>query len=442
MYSELIFLCFYWWPLIVNSLIQEPLLLTPLIKSGNIDEARAKSAVPSFLETDDNISSHSGYLTVKEATSSHLFFWFFKSSGRDWKNSPVLLWLQGGPGWSSMFGLFIENGPYELTKTGIRQRKYPWTKDYNVVYIDNPIGTGYSYTEGYYVSSQEEIGEHLYEALKQFFQLFPELQENDFFATGESYAGKYIPSVAYIIHKRNPTAEQKINLKGLFIGNGYSDPENMFNYATYLHRLGLIDYKTKLMIESKQEREKVLIRSKQWTEAWERRRELFSLLLENTEFKYLYDYTHEKYAGDNLYVEFIKEDYVRKRIHVGKNNFTSFSQSSYDNLKKEIPQSTAVKAWIEELLEYYRIVFYSGQLDIIVAHVLATEFIQSLHWTGAELYKNAKRKKWYFKNHLVGYHKKAGNLIEVLVRGSSHMVPTSKPQVMLDLLEKFVRNKF
>jgi vitellogenic carboxypeptidase-like protein len=93
--------------------------------------------------------------------------------------------------------------------------------NHNVIYIDNPVGTGFSFTdkEEGYAKNEIDVGNNLYEALIQFFTLFPDLQKNKFFVTGESYAGKYVPAVSHAIHKRNGNAKIKINLKGLAIGN-------------------------------------------------------------------------------------------------------------------------------------------------------------------------------------------------------------------------------
>lgn len=94
-----------------------------------------------------------------------------------------------------------------------------------------------------------QVGQDLYSALIQFFQLFPELQKQDFYVTGESYAGKYVPAIAYTIHKRNPTAPLKINLKGLAIGNGLCDPEHMLgHYGDYLNQLGKLRNTLKIKV--------------------------------------------------------------------------------------------------------------------------------------------------------------------------------------------------
>ena len=79
----------------------EPLFLTPLIESGKIEEARNK-AVVQHKEMDD-VSSYAGYLTVNKYYNSNMFFWFFPAVHNP-KTAPVMLWLQGGPGATSMFG--------------------------------------------------------------------------------------------------------------------------------------------------------------------------------------------------------------------------------------------------------------------------------------------------------------------------------------------------
>ncbi|RWS21946.1 venom serine carboxypeptidase-like isoform X2, partial [Leptotrombidium deliense] len=98
----------------------ETLFLTPLIESGQIEKAKKLSKV-SEKRFGCNTESYSGYFTVNKAYNSNLFFWFFKAKD---SKAPIILWLQGGPGASSMYGLFMENGPFEITeKMKIKCRK-------------------------------------------------------------------------------------------------------------------------------------------------------------------------------------------------------------------------------------------------------------------------------------------------------------------------------
>lgn len=217
----------------------EPLIVTEYLKENKIQEAQAAAEVDPTLFA--GIKSYSGYFNIDEAADANLFFWFFPSRS-NYAEDPVLLWLQGGPGSTSMFGLFQINGPIVLVEDNeLEIRNQSWFESNSILYIDQPAGTGFSFTNGEIVTNQTQIGAELYIALQQFFQLFPELQSNDFFITGESYAGKFIPAISYTILKNNPYAELKINLKGLAIGNGWSSPIHQLRYSDYFLQLGLID---------------------------------------------------------------------------------------------------------------------------------------------------------------------------------------------------------
>lgn len=220
----------------------DPLFLTPFIEANRIQEAQKAAKV--IIAGVEDIDSYSGFLTVNKLYESNLFFWYFKSRNCP-ASDPVVLWLQGGPGSSSLFGLFVENGPFAIGNSAdIVLRNHAWTNNHSVLYIDNPVGTGFSFTRNDhgYADNQTQVGKELYSALVQFFKLFPEQQKNDFFITGESYAGKYVPAIAYTILKNNPSAELKINLQGLAIGDGLSDPvSQMTQYGSLLYVTGFID---------------------------------------------------------------------------------------------------------------------------------------------------------------------------------------------------------
>nr|XP_016812290.2 probable serine carboxypeptidase CPVL isoform X4 [Pan troglodytes] len=248
----------------------QPLFLTPYIEAGKIQKGRELSLVGPFPGL--NMKSYAGYLTVNKTYNSNLFFWFFPAQIQP-EDAPVVLWLQGGPGGSSMFGLFVEHGPYVVTSNmTLRDRDFPWTTMLSMLYIDNPVGTGFSFTDdthGYAVN-EDNVARDLYSALIQFFQIFPEYKNNDFYVTGESYAGKYVPAIAHLIHSLNPVREVKINLKGIAIGDGYSDPESIIGgYAEFLYQIGLLDEKQKKYFH-KQCRECIEhIRKQNWFEAFE-----------------------------------------------------------------------------------------------------------------------------------------------------------------------------
>jgi vitellogenic carboxypeptidase-like protein len=186
--------------------------------------------------------SFSGYLTVNKDYNSNMFFWFFPAQNGNKPDTPVMLWLQGGPGASSLFGLFTEVGPIYIDgNNNIQLRPVTWNKNYHLLFIDNPVCTGYSFTsnDSGYARSQDDVARDLYSALTQFFQIYTDYANNPFIVTGESYAGKYVPSITYKIHveNQNPQVKVRINLAGLSMGNGWTDPYRQYTYGPLLYQV-------------------------------------------------------------------------------------------------------------------------------------------------------------------------------------------------------------
>ncbi|XP_063231638.1 venom serine carboxypeptidase-like [Bacillus rossius redtenbacheri] len=420
----------------------EALILTPLIKAGDIERARDLARV-GVLEEGVDLESYSGFFTVDERFNSSLFFWYFPAETKN-ASAPVVLWLQGGPGSSSLFGLFTENGPYAYTEDEkLVRREYSWGKRHNLLYIDNPVDTGFSFTNSSDGLSRNEtnVGQNLYSAIVQFFTMFPELQNSDFILSGESYAGKYVPAAAYAIHKNNPTANLTINLKGLAIGNGLCDPAHMMLYSDYYYQLGIIDKKDKVYFRHVEDDIRNKIANKEWKEAAELRLKLLGSHMRNlTGFSYLYNYLYntEPVRGGN-YSQFVQSEAVRRALHVGGARYHTGLNVS-ESLMNDIMQS--IVPWLVELLSAgYRVLVYSGQLDLRIPYPTTVAFLRAMEWGGAAEYLAAPRRQWHVGSELAGYVKTAGNLTELLVRNSGHMVPADQPKWAFDLISKFADDK-
>ncbi|KAB0794557.1 hypothetical protein PPYR_11396 [Photinus pyralis] len=424
----------------------EPLILTPLIKQGRIKEAQHAASVS--LNDVKQVKSYAAYLTVNEQFNSNLFFWFFPSQ-LNYANDPVILWLQGGPGATSLIGLFTENGPFIVTpQQTLTPRKYSWTYGHSVIYIDNPVGTGYSFTDdGGYSQNETVIGENVYRALLQFFQLFPEIQRNPFFITGESYAGKYVPAVSYTIHKKNPTATQKINLQGLSIGNGLSDPINQLRYGDYLYQIGLVDTNVRKHMLNMEIKGIKYIQHEDYANAFRVFDDLLNGDLNNhtslfknvTGFDNYFNYLFAENDDSSYMGKFIQRSDIRSAIHVGGAKFNGQNELVEQNLITDIMRS--VRDWVSELLSHYRVLIYNGQLDIVVAYPLTVNYLKNLNYSAAREYKTAARYQWRMGKEIAGYVKVAGNLTEIMVRNAGHMVPKDQPKWALDLITRFTRNK-
>ncbi|XP_062549800.1 vitellogenic carboxypeptidase-like [Armigeres subalbatus] len=426
----------------------EPLFITPYLEAGKIKEAQTAARVNHSRIV--GFESYTGFFTVDKRYNSNLFFWYFPAKN-DSANAPVLLWLQGGPGASSLFGLFEENGPFFISKNlKAVPRQYSWHINHNLIYIDNPVGTGFSFTdnEDGYARNQTQVGDNLYEALIQFFQLFPDLQKNAFYASGESYAGKYVPAIGYTIHKNNPSAKIKINLQGLAIGNGYSDPLNQLDYGDYLYQLGLIDINAKERFDHDEAAAAECVKQNDYQCAFQLMDELLngdeegaSYFKNISGFVTYYNYlnTVEDPQDEFYLIGFLKLAETRTAIHVGDLPYHDLDSVNkvFQYLKHDILDTVA--PWIAELLSHYRMMIYNGQLDIICAYPMMVNYLKNLPFDGADQYQTAGRYIYYVDGEIAGYFKLVNNLLEVLIRDAGHMVPRDQPKWAFVMINTFTK---
>ncbi|XP_044761245.1 venom serine carboxypeptidase-like [Coccinella septempunctata] len=416
---------------------KEPLFLTPYIEQGFIEEGRRAAEVNSELFL--NTTSYSGFFTVNYTYNKNLFGWFIPSKNPD---DPIMLWLQGGPGLTSMFGLFAEMGPFKIENDTLELRETSWTNAHSILYIDNPVGTGYSFTEEKGLARDEvQVAEELYEALRQFFLLFPEIRQNEFFVAGESYAGKYVPVIAHAIFKKNENLPDsfKINLKGVIIGNGWLDPVNQMDIGEYAFQHGLVDINTKTTMDQYRDESIVLLRQGKFVESTLVQRKISSLLKNASGYENMYNYLYPgKQQTEAIMTNFVQKPEVRTAIHVG--NLTFNPDEPVDTaLLGDVMISVADK--LIDLLANLRVLIYSGQLDLAVPYPTTVNYLLNLKFDSAEEYRVATRDIWYRDGGIAGYVKRAGNLTEVMVRNAGHLVPSDQPEVAFDLIRAFTRNE-
>ncbi|XP_034840879.1 venom serine carboxypeptidase-like [Maniola hyperantus] len=416
----------------------EPLILTPYIQQNKTCEARRAAYVDSkhFIP---GVDSYAGYLTVNKEYNSNLFFWYFPVMKKPVNETPLILWLQGGPGSSSLYGLFEEIGPYTITKDlKIEAKNHSWSKEHSLLFIDNPVGTGFSFTDSDdgYSTNQTAIGENLYKALQQFFTIFPELRKAPFIIAGESYAGKHIPSVAIQIlwHKDK---DQPINLQGIAIGNGFVDPVTLQGTSYVAREIGLLDDKD---ADKVREAEKEVVKCINENKLMEAFDYLITAMFEldyRARLQNPYNILSDGVELFGNYVKFVQQPEIRRALHVGNTSYTNIG-IVYGKLVPDFMNSA--KSWVEELLGHYRVMVYNGHLDTVVAYHPSVNTYNSLSFADADKYKNGKRKVWTINKNVAGYYKKAGNFLEVMVRNAGHMVPVDQPAAAVALITAFARD--
>ncbi|XP_020584974.1 serine carboxypeptidase-like 40, partial [Phalaenopsis equestris] len=198
-----------------------------------------------------DFNQYAGYITVDSENGRALFYYFVESP-TDSSSKPLLLWLNGGPGCSSLaYGAMMELGPFRVNSDGktLQRNIYAWNNVANVIFLESPAGVGFSYsntTSDYDKNGDKRTADDSYTFLVNWMERFPQYKNRDFFITGESYAGHYVPQLAYTILMRTKTASGKaINLKGIAIGNAFVDYiANAKGTIEYLWSLALFSDET------------------------------------------------------------------------------------------------------------------------------------------------------------------------------------------------------
>uniref|UniRef100_A0A2P2LUU3 Carboxypeptidase n=1 Tax=Rhizophora mucronata TaxID=61149 RepID=A0A2P2LUU3_RHIMU len=225
------------------------LLLSLLLLAHSAPESAVVTQIPGFSGTLPS-KHYAGYVTVDESHGRRLFYYFVESEGNPSKD-PVVLWLNGGPGCSSFDGFIYEHGPFNFEaakKQGdmpkLHLNQYSWSKVSNTIYLDSPAGVGLSYSnnETDYRTGDLNTASDSHVFLLKWFELYPEFLSNPFFISGESYAGVYVPTLAYEVVKGiDAGAKPVLNFKGYMVGNGVTDEEFDGNaLVPFAHGMGLI----------------------------------------------------------------------------------------------------------------------------------------------------------------------------------------------------------
>ncbi|KAI6243482.1 Carboxypeptidase [Aphelenchoides fujianensis] len=180
-----------------------------------------------------NYKTYSGYLYANQQKTWKMHY-MLTTSRSNKTTDPVVFWFNGGPGCSSFTGSFQELGPMYVDANGsaIFENVYSWNSIANVVYLESPIGVGFSYDTtnvNYKQASDDETALQNYGAIADFFmRAQTQFKDRDFFLAGESYAGIYIPTLAAQI-ALNLQSFSNQNFRGVLIGNGFMHVRTLMN---------------------------------------------------------------------------------------------------------------------------------------------------------------------------------------------------------------------
>ncbi|KAL6655432.1 hypothetical protein ACP70R_006258 [Stipagrostis hirtigluma subsp. patula] len=390
-------------------------------------------------------NQYGGYVTVDEKNGRALFYYFVEAT-QDAAAKPLLLWLNGGPGCSSLgYGAMIELGPFRINSDNktLTRNKNAWNNEANVLFLESPAGVGFSYSNtssDYNKSGDQRTADDAYVFLINWLERFPEYKGRAFYISGESYAGHYVPQLAATILNHNIDSKGTIiNLRAILVGNPYLD--------YYKNTKGKIDYLWSHGVISD---------------------EVWANITKNCKFNpsdgnacdeamAAYDSGHiseyhiyspvciiesnGKYFSSsdvpgidpcsNFYIHaYLNNPMVQKAFHARSTKWLGCTDFDW----KDAPVS--MMPTIKWLLEHGLPVWlFSGDFDS-VCPLTATRY--SIHDLGLSVAKPWR--PWTVNKEVGGYVQQyTGGLVLASVRGAGHQVPYFQPERALVLLTSFLK---
>ncbi|KZT05556.1 alpha/beta-hydrolase [Laetiporus sulphureus 93-53] len=389
--------------------------------------------------------------------TAHLFFVMVKAR-RTADKERIMFWFNGGPGCSSFDGLMMEVGPWRVDGNGgLKTIEGGWEEYTTMVYVDQPAGTGFSYTStDHYVHELDDASTQLVEFLRNFYRVFPEYQNVDTYLGGESFAGQYIPYFADAILKSN----LNIPLRGAAIGNGWIDGRHQYpSFLTYAVKHGLVeenseDYKRGKAVTDRcmQEMakystpepvkvdvcesvmEQVVSGRKRSVDGKEMCVNIYDVRLEDeapacgmnwpSDLPAMYDYLKRRDVVSALHATDASQTWTECRgiIHTEFTTRTS-------------PSSITV---IPKVLERIPMMLFAGDQDFICNYVGIESLIQAMTWNGETGLGTVQTQSWSVDSSPAGTWVTSRNLTYVKIFNASHMAGFDVPHVTHDMILRFM----
>lgn len=410
-------------------------------------------------------SLETGYVELDDV---RLFYYFIQSE-RNPEEDPVLLWLTGGPGCSAFSGLVYEIGPLSFDFDGYRgglptllYRPAAWTKVSNIIFVDAPAGTGFSYatTDNGFVPNDTMVVHHLHIFLGKWFDEHPQFLLNPLYIAGDSYSGIIIPSLALEIAKGIESSDERLlNLKGYIAGNPLTDATRFDDNARipFLHGMGIIpdelyevarkscrgEYNSPLnaqcansvqaigdcirdvndvhVLEPRcEEYESLIIHKSTLQDGRERLLEsAVSSICRNATY-----FLSEVWANDET---------VRESLGIHKGTVPSWKRCDF-----HIPYTRDILSTVEHHLSLitkgYRAMVYNGDHDSKISFVGTQAWIRYLNLSIAEDWR-----PWYVAGQVVGFTRTySNNLTYATVKGAGHTAPEYMPRECLAMVDRWL----
>ncbi|KAK9194378.1 hypothetical protein WN944_005084 [Citrus x changshan-huyou] len=414
------------WIIIVSALF-----CTTILTAKSVPQADKIISLPG--QPQASFQQYAGYITIDEKQQRALFYYFVEAA-TEAASKPLVLWLNGGPGCSSIgAGAFCEHGPFKPSGDTLLRNEYSWNKEANMLYLESPAGVGFSYS-----------------ANKSFYG-----------SINDAIAGHYVPQLAQLIIQSN----MKFNLKGIAIGNPLLEFNTDFNSrAEFLWSHGLIsdstyDIFTRVCNYSQIRRQyasgsltavcsqvisQVSREISRFVDTYDVTLDvcLPSVLLQSKMLSQLQDKEEIDVCVEDETTKYLNRKDVQKALHAQLIGVTSWTVCSevlkYDMQNLEIPTIHVLGKLAKSGI---RVLVYSGDQDSVLPLTGTRTLVNGLA-KEIGLNTTVPYRTWVEGRQAAGWTQVYGDILSfATIRGASHEAPLSQPRRSLALFNAFLGGK-
>ncbi|XP_059473391.1 retinoid-inducible serine carboxypeptidase-like isoform X2 [Neocloeon triangulifer] len=403
-----------------------------------------------------------GYLDVRPG--AHMFYWLYTSTAAsDPTTLPIVIWLQGGPGaGGSGHGNFKGMGPLDLE---LKPRNTSWVHHVNILYLDNPVGAGYSYVDDLkdLANNATGIALDLVSFMKLFYEKYPDFKETPVYCFSQSYGGKMAAHFGLEMANAMKAGEIESNFKGVALGSAWISPiDSTTSWAPYLLQAGLVDTSRFKMIDKYAAKCRTLVEKGEWkraTRCWSNTEVLITILTHKVDFYNIMYKTSPTLGKSDLQTDDEDEEDNEVQTRAFDFNFRSDDENGlsindlmngpvFDKLSATLhhlnhwsDQSADVfKAnWVdfmkpavdivEKLLEETNLTVAvdNGQLDLICNTPAQLIWAENMKWSNVSDWIRAPRNAFTVNGFTEGFVKRYGRFSFWWVNRAGHSIPYDNP---------------
>ncbi|XP_066959558.1 retinoid-inducible serine carboxypeptidase-like [Macrobrachium rosenbergii] len=419
----------------------------------------------------DPLQEEWGYVTVRP--KAHMFWALYHvDQPGDYATYPLIMWLQGGPGCSGVgFGNFREMGPYDINGN---KRPYAWTKSANLLFVDNPVGTGYSYVEddSALTTDNLQIANDLVACVKEIFKANPDLEKMPFFVYAESYGGKMTVDFALAFDQAIKNGEVTSDFRGVALGDSWISPMDSINsWGPYLYMMGYVNRAGLNEVNEASAQAQAYVDAGKWTEAtdaWAHAEDvidrvahgvnLYNVLAQEDIYMLTQRSRNEGPVDMTASMRYLYQRHVWDDFGAANDSLSDFMngpQAQRWNIPPEVVwQQQSSKVFdtlgedfmkpvtdsVEKLLTETQLLVavYTGNLDLICSTPGAYQWIENMEWPGKVEWVAAENQPL----HVTAYSMQAatvqrsGKFALFTLFRSGHMVPMDVPELALLMVDK------